>query len=279
MRLCNVPLAFLPLCFLIAKDDTSANATASPASSEAFSSTGTRSDTLISEPPNARDEERAPGIEDVRGKNKFTTLISKTMQALWKRDTKSQLEVKAAWWRMRNVDPYTVYDNLMLNQIGENILSKPLFHVWFKYVERYNAEHPNDQVPIVRHLLTKYSENKLAMMLQQAKEEGDTLTKILARHCRMSRCQFGLQQMFAHMISTPSRSLARSGWACLRAVRALSGTLISASSTLVSWIRTLISCTVCSLTRVYLRYLLRQDDYQQQEGRRERFKPNCKPPG
>lgn len=179
MRLHVIALALLPVIFLIAKVDASANATASPAPLEISSSAGDRPDTLVSEPQYAEAEERFPVIEEVGWGNKYAALLAKSTHAVWNHNANSHLELKVAWWRVKNVHPYSVFTKLKLDEVDEDILSNSKFRLWVKYVDSYKLEHPTKKVSIIKKLQNKLDEYDLAMMLEQAKRDADPSLKNL----------------------------------------------------------------------------------------------------
>lgn len=97
MRLHAIALVLIPFFSFIEKADAFANATASSARLETSASTKDRSDTLVSEPLNASDEERLDGITSFGKENKVANFLVKSMQAVWKPDATSRLELQVAW--------------------------------------------------------------------------------------------------------------------------------------------------------------------------------------
>ncbi|KAK1935692.1 hypothetical protein P3T76_010387 [Phytophthora citrophthora] len=100
---------------------------------------------------------------------------AKTFPSMEKTAAKLQLE-KAQSIFSTGLSPYEAFISVALDDVGESVLSSPLFKKWMVYVEDFNQKNPTDQKSWFVVLRGSYQGNGINQIIDKAMKDPNTVT-------------------------------------------------------------------------------------------------------
>ncbi|CAH0487151.1 unnamed protein product [Peronospora farinosa] len=106
-----------------------------------------------------------------------------------------QIALRKSWLSKINDSPLNIYKELEPGSKLDDILTSPNLQVWTRYLDQYNAAHPDRKMDEIEVLLDSYDEKDVFEMLEAAKEvEG---TKKLATKLQMQQRKYWVKNNYS----------------------------------------------------------------------------------
>ncbi|ETO66937.1 hypothetical protein F444_16000 [Phytophthora nicotianae P1976] len=77
-------------------------------------------------------------------------------------------------WLGEPTHPLNIFNNLKLNEAGDDLLANPVLTIWVKYMKAFNKEYPQAETTMIQTFTKSYGDEKLATMIQAATKVEET---------------------------------------------------------------------------------------------------------